>query len=219
MHYLRTFLNHVLFLSCSLERTDPCCNILFGDLVYLGKRCLYKPEIFDTTVLVSTPRIRSLCSPQYYRKKCLASHPLLLSLCPEHWYNDQLLDLPSYSVCKLFSFLSSSFSKREYIFYICHENSLWWFLPPYGQLCTLSNTCIWAETLSFWKCYKINFSLNAGGRFQSPSSWAAVRAASTLLTILFHVLTPPTSLPSSLVACLLRDRLKMGQGHIEELQF
>lgn len=29
------------------------------------------------------------------------------------------------------------------------------------------------------------------------------RAASTLLTILFHLLTPPTSLPSLIVACLL----------------
>lgn len=38
---LSTFLNHVLFLFCSLERTDLCCSILFGDLVYLRKRCSY----------------------------------------------------------------------------------------------------------------------------------------------------------------------------------
>lgn len=34
-------LNHVLFLSCSLERTDLCCSVLFGDLVYLRKRRLH----------------------------------------------------------------------------------------------------------------------------------------------------------------------------------
>lgn len=95
---------------------------------------------------------------------------LLLSLCPEHWYDAQLLELPSYIACKLFSFPSSYFSKsRNKSLTSVTKTPCGGFCPPYGhkdsQLHTLSNTSIWAETPSFWKCCKTNLSQNAGRRF------------------------------------------------------
>lgn len=156
-------------------------------------------EIFDTTVLVWTPRIMSLCCPQDYRKECLGSY---LCFCPEHLYDAQLLELPSYSACKLF--LSSYFSKRRNkSLTSVMKTPCSGFCPSYRQLHTLSNTFIWAET-PFENIIKPTWAwMQVEGFTESFLLSGSQRAASTLLTILFHVLTPPTSLPSLIVACLL----------------
>lgn len=132
MHHLSAFLNHVLFLSCFLKITDPCCSFLFGGLVYLRKSSLYfeglylhqKPRRFwHYSFGLNSKNYQSLLSPGLqegvFRIILFASElvPWALVWCPTF----------RLAFLKLFSF-HLFFSKRRNKCLICHWNTLWWFL-------------------------------------------------------------------------------------------